>query len=208
MAGTNMNNNERKLSPLFFILAGVLLSAMLGIAASYQLYIDKPIKFQENLLWKNVALMLIIIFVYAVGSGYLRFFPVAVNLVKALAISFIFSTPYFAALVLTTAVSIDVILIVLPGETMAIIFLFLWIIADGIAPEIGEHTTRHMIIIIILLAVTAFVMGLLKMPVMAALPLTVLSPIFYILWLLLRSKLKQKKSMEPRCDDKDDPTIE
>lgn len=207
MVGTNMSNNERKLSPLFFILAGVLISALLGIAASYHLYMDKPIKFQENLLWKNTALMLLVIFIYAFGSGYLKCFPVRVNLLKALAISFVFSAPYFTSLVLTTAVSIDAVLKVLPGEMMAIVVVFIWIAADEIAPEIGEHQTKHTIIMMILFFVTIIIMPW-NIPSVAVLPLSLLSPLFYILWLLMRAKRKSKESMGPHCDDKDDPTIE
>lgn len=199
----NDNNNERKLSPLCFILIGVFVAALWGIAAGNYLFVNKPIRFHENVLWKNTVLMLFVVFIYAFGSGYLKYSPVMINFLKILAISFVFSVPYFAALVLTTAVSIDVVLRILPGEMMAIVFLFVWIVSDEIAPEIGEHITKHTIIITILCLVTAFIMGLLKMPTVAALPLSFLSSLLYILWLLMKAKIKSKKSMRLENGNRD-----
>lgn len=198
MLGTSTNDNERKISPLSFILVGLLVSAMLGITLS-QLYIDKPISYRESILMKQTIIIFSAATIYALVSGFISYFPVKANLFKALAISVILSTPYFAALVLTNAVPIYAVLSILPAQMMLVAVIFIWLAADEIYPEIGKHKIKHLLIIVVLAFVAMFITPS-NMPDIVARPLSLLGGLFYLLWLLIRGKRELKNTIELQDD--------
>ncbi len=194
--GMLMKDNNKKLSPLFYALIGLIISALLGMVVSH-LLLGKPQQYRENMLWKYTILLYALTMFYLYWLYFLEnYLPLLTNLLKWIVGNLFLSLPYFIALVLTGTVSINAILTILPAQTTFLAAAFIWHVASEIDPELDQNTTKIWIKAFFIGAIPIAVTGFLLLPNLIVLFSGGLAILSYILLLFIRAKKNPKCSPE------------
>ncbi len=153
-------NKRKKVTLLSHVLIGLIISFILGIAES-QILLDKPLGYRENMFWKYTILLYCITGAYTVWLFFFKkYLPILINTLKFLANNLILSSPYFLILIITTTVSIDMVLKILPAQIILLAGGFIWFISWRIDPDVGEYSPKILLkgvpVLIIVIAIAVF----------------------------------------------------
>lgn len=191
-----MNDNKRKLSPLFFVLIGLIVSSLLGIAES-QLLLDKTQQYRDNMLWKFTVVLYIFTITYTFWFYFSKkYIPFLLNMIKFIVVNLLLSLPYFLALLFWGIVSINAILTILPAQIIFLATGFTWNVANEIDPELSQNITKIGLKGLLIGIVAVFSIGLLDLPDSIVLALSSLILFGYSLLLLKRARKGLNHSQE------------
>ena len=189
MVGAHMMNKKRKISPVCFILIGLAFSALAGMI-EWQLFLDKPIKYREMMLWKYTVILYVFIMFYSFYYFLEEYLPVLLNLIKWVGLNFFLSIPYYIIIVLTGTVLMNDVLSILPAQMLFLATIFIYHVATEFDPQLYNKTTKIMIKGIFLIFIVFFIAGFLRIPKAISLTLGTLTILGYNLLLLRRAKKK------------------
>ena len=189
MVGAHMMNKKRKISPVYFILIGLAFSALAGMI-EWQLFLDKPIKYREMMLWKYTVILYVFIMFYSFYYFLEEYLPVLLNLIKWVGLNFFLSIPYYIIIVLTGTVLMNDVLSILPAQMLFLATIFIYHVATEFDQELYNKTTKIMIKGIFLIFIVFFIAGFLRIPKAISLTLGTLTILGYNLLLLRRAKKK------------------
>lgn len=191
-----MEDNNRKLSPFWFVIIGLIVSALIGLAISYS-FIGHSQKYIDRWLWKYTVLF------YCLTGTYNFWFyfyknnlPVFIYSLKFILINLLFSLPYYMSLILTEVVTINSILTILPAMIIYLVGGFIWIIAFIIDPDVEEYSYKIIKQFFPILIIVMFLGGVCNLPEIIALFLGSLVILCQSLFLLKKAKEKIKYSIE------------
>ncbi|HBT17627.1 MAG TPA: hypothetical protein DEB05_11820 [Firmicutes bacterium] len=182
-------NKKRKISPVCFILIGLAFSALAGMI-EWQLFLDKPIKYREMMLWKYTVILYVFIMFYSFYYFLEEYLPVLLNLIKWVGLNFFLSIPYYIIIVLTGTVLMNDVLSILPAQMLFLATIFIYHVATEFDPQLYNKTTKIMIKGIFLIFIVFFIAGFLRIPKAISLTLGTLTILGYNLLLLRRAKKK------------------
>lgn len=189
-----IKDNKRKISPLLFILIGLIISALLGIFES-QLLLGKPQQYRENMFWKYTVLFYFLTIIYTLWFYFSEnYLPILINLLKFIGVTILLSLPYFTVLALTGVVSTKIVLTILPAQVVFLAGVFIWHVATETDPDLEKDTTKITLKGGLLVIITVFTTGLFGLSDLMVLFLGSLSVLGYSLLLLQRAKKNQKSS--------------
>ncbi len=195
MVGAHMMNKKRKISPVCFILIGLAFSALAGMI-EWQLFLDKPIKYREMMLWKYTIILYGFIMVYSFYYFSEEYLPIFLNLIKWVGLNFFLSIPYYIIIVLTGTVLMNDVLSILPAQILFLATIFIYHVATEFDPELHDKTTKFMIKGILLTSIVSFSAGFLRIPKVIGLTLSTLTALGYTLLLLRRAKKKMDSNKD------------
>ena len=190
MVGAHMMNKKRKISPVCFILIGLAFSALAGMI-EWQLFLDKPIKYREMMLWKYTIIFYVLIMVYSFYYYFLEeYLPILLNLIKWVGLNFLLSIPYFVIIILTGTVSLNAVLEIMPAQILFLATIFIYHVATEFDQELYNKTTKITIKSILLAFIVSFSAVFLRLPKVISFTLGALTLLGYSLLLLRRAKKK------------------
>jgi len=202
-----MKDNKRKLSPLLFVLIGLVISALLGMLAS-QLLLDESPLYLEKRYWRYTALFYFLTMMYTFWIyGTEKYLPVVINLLKFLGVNILLSLPYFTTLVLTGAVPLNIVLTMLPAQVISLAALFIWHVACELDPELEQSANKIWLKAILMGAIAMFTTVFFDLPDIIDMPLFALTMLVYMLLILSRAKKnKMLKSTTEQTENKEEQT--
>lgn len=191
--GMPMKDNKRKLSPILYILIGLIISALLGMSVSL-LLLGKPLPYIRNMFWKYTIIFYFVTGVYTFWLYFLKnYIPIVQNMFKFVLWNFLLSLPYFLSLVFSGAVSINIILIFLPAQIILLAGGFIWYVSYLINPKIEKYSKTISVKFFLFAIVVIFISIYFNLSESIALSLSALIMLGSSLFLLKRSKINMLK---------------
>ncbi|RPF46829.1 hypothetical protein EDD75_1089 [Thermodesulfitimonas autotrophica] len=190
-----MKDKKRRFLPPIYMVAGLAIAALFGVVISQHL-LGKPQRYREHMLWKYSVLFNSFVLYYVFRIYHLgNYTPILVNLPKCVGRAVLLAMPFYVALVLTRAVSINAVLTILPAQLIFLVTVFIWFVATEIDPELEKFTVKITVKGFLLVAIVTFIFSG-NLPDSVTLSLSSLAALTYSLSLLSRAKKKSKSSPE------------
>lgn len=161
-----MKDDMKTFSPLFYLLVGMIISALIGMAIS-QLLLGRTEQYREHMLWKYTLLFYLLAFVYISWIyNTEKYLPILTNLLKFVVRMIVLAFPFFAALLFTEAVSMYAILVILPAQLIFLPSVFIFHVSCELNPELEKSIYQFSFIVRVLLpiVIVIFVSSLLGLP--------------------------------------------
>lgn len=186
-----MTNSKMTLSPPFFYIIGMFVSALSGGAES-QLLLNKTLLYRESIIWKYTLIFYCLTMVYV--FWYYETKPDLRNIYVWVLRNVFLSLPYFIVLVLTKTYSIISILTIMPAQMFFLAFIFLSHVIGENNPDLKMTSLWITSFVIVILVTT--IAAILNMPRILYLLLGSMSPFIYFLLVLYFITRNNKKKAE------------